>query len=45
MERGKTIRICKRCMKSWNVSKIDHPGKSDYICPVCEAKMKKEKSA
>ena len=25
MERGKTIRICKRCMKSWNVSRIDPP--------------------
>lgn len=43
--REKTIRICKKCMRSWNVSSIDPPGKADYICPECEAKMKKEKSA
>lgn len=43
MERGKTIRICKKCMRSWNVSSIDPPSKSDYICPECEAKEKERK--
>ena len=45
MRREKVYRICRKCMRTWNVSKIDPPGKSDYICPECEAKMKKEKSA
>lgn len=41
--RGKTVRICKKCMRTCNVSSIDPPGKSDYICPECEAKEKERK--
>ena len=35
--------FCKKCMRSWNVSSIDPPSKSDYICPECEAKEKERK--
>ena len=43
--RGKTIRICKKFMRSWNVSSIDTPGKSDYICPECAKKEKEDRAA
>ena len=36
-------RICRKCMRTWNVSRIDPPGKQDYICPDCEAKEKERK--
>lgn len=45
MKRKSVHRICKRCMRSWNVSSIDPPGKADYICPECEAKEKEEEHA
>lgn len=28
-------RLCKACWRSWNVSRIDPPGKQDYLCPDC----------
>lgn len=28
-------RLCGKCWRSWNVSRIDPPGKQDYICPDC----------
>lgn len=43
--REPVCRICKKCMRTWNVSSIDPPGKADYICPECEAKEKEEEHA
>lgn len=43
--RNPVIRICKKCMRSWNVSRIDPPGKSDYVCLECDAKQKEEERA
>lgn len=46
MERRQPVwRICKKCMRTWNVSSIDPPGKQDYICPECEAKKNEEETA
>ena len=36
--RDPVYRICKKCMRVWNVACIDPPGKRDYVCPVCDCK-------
>lgn len=38
--REPVFRICKKCMRVWNVSSINPPGKQEYVCPDCEAKGK-----
>lgn len=30
-------RLCCRCWRSWNVSRIDPPGKQTYLCPDCRS--------
>lgn len=30
-----TYRLCKKCHRTWIVSKYDASSKSDYICPAC----------
>lgn len=30
-------RLCCRCWRSWNVSRIDPPGKQAYLCPDCRS--------
>lgn len=35
-------RICKKCMRVWNVSSINPPGKQEYVCPVCQTKEKED---
>lgn len=41
MSRRKAVyRICKKCMRVWNVSCLDPPERSKYVCPDCEEKRK-----
>lgn len=35
MNTKRVYRICRRCGKEWNVSRLD-PGEKVYICPVCD---------
>lgn len=36
---GAVYRLCRRCGKEWNVSRID-PGDKVYICPICDYRDK-----
>lgn len=31
----KIYRVCRRCGKDWNVSRLD-PGPKAYVCPICD---------
>ncbi|MBQ6358939.1 MAG: hypothetical protein IJI97_08350 [Clostridia bacterium] len=33
----KIYRVCRRCGKDWNVSRLD-PGPKAYVCPICEVR-------
>lgn len=45
MERRERVyRICKKCMRTWNVSKIDPPGKAEYTCPECDSQAKEKEA-
>lgn len=35
--KDKVFRVCRRCGKEWNVSRLD-PGEKVYVCPICETR-------